>query len=129
MNTIKIEHTISLSPETIELLKPIIEKVIHNSDSNGTGSTKSTVKTIKSADPSGDVKSEKNSSEKSKKDEKTGEPLTIEKVRLANDAATERGVSKAKIRAVLAEFGVDRSTNLEKDQYAAYITKVNALEA
>jgi hypothetical protein len=56
----------------------------------------------------------------------SSEPVTIEKVRAAVQEKAQAGKRDA-VKKLLSEFGADKVTSLQKEQYSDFLAKVEAL--
>jgi hypothetical protein len=127
---ITVTHT--LAPEIIELLKNFgnpTEKIA----SPEIVKEATPVKEIKAkkvakteTEESKDTETEKQAETKSAGTEKPAEQVTFENIRLAVQQKAQGG-KRDEVKKLLTEFGVEKVSALEKDQYADFYTKVNKL--
>lgn len=104
-----ITLTISATPEVLQAINALAQSL-----------SGSKIPTPKKPSANGVVKSELAAENNS--------AVTIEQVRAAVQKKAQTGNdNKEKLKAILEEFEVKNVTSLSKDQYAAFLTKVEAL--
>lgn len=117
-----ITVTITAAPELMNVLQALAKSFTgHSSDGPTNG------KVIKAKDTATqDAKADFSSEAAESKTLKNAKDFTIESVRDAVQKASQLG-KRDQVKALLADFGAEKVTNLQKTQYADFVKKLQTL--